>query len=530
MPKSRLSKSLLLTVLFFGVLATERLAASEGKESAELAALREKMKSRQRRIIYNNDGNEIFAASSNTPEGFLALRMKPTLDTQVDSIFYCTGSATMFTHQAKVGETYGKYAEGMPLKTNIEALDEKYKTDTLAIVVQFCHENDLEVFFTYRVNDIHDSFLDFELSTWKREHPEYLMGKPEDRQKYLETDPRRRWTSLDFDIPEVRDYLLAIVDDVLARYDLDGIEIDYLRNPLFFRPTRSGKPVSSEQVKILTGFQGRVRELAYKHGNRRGRPILVSTRVPVTTRMCLHVGIDIEQWLKEDLLDVLVTANGCVPFTNPWRELVDLGHAHGVPVYPAIAGSGRRELQTIEHWRGAAAIFRHAGADGMYLFNTFPTTPQHPHFTELGDPKKLAFENKIFAIDNGGYDFDGGIAHAIMKSQHLPRNLDPSGEPLQATLPVADDVAGAAKEGRLRRLTLRIRFGGKALGVAIETRLNGDALESAEEDAESAWVTYAAGPSQYRQGDNVLAFSVKASGETAKPVVLEAVELRVEYQ
>jgi len=529
MPRSRVSKSLLLAVLFFGVPATDRLAASEGKESAELATQRKEMKSRRRRILYNNDGNEIFNASANTPEGFLALRMKPTLDTQVDSIFFCTGSSTMFTHLAKVGETYGKYAEGMALKTNIEVLDKKYQTDALALTVQFCHENDLEVFFTYRVNDIHDSFLDFELSTWKREHPEYLMGKPEDRQKYLESDPRRRWTSLDFDLPEVRTYLLAIVDDVLARYDLDGIEIDYLRNPLFFRPTRDGKPVTSDQVKILTGFQQNIRELAYQHGNRRGRPILVATRVPVTKSLCRHVGIDIELWLKEDFLDLLTTAVGCMPYTNPTKELVDLGHAHHVPVYPTIAGSGRPEHQTIEHWRGAAANFWYAGADGVYLFNTFPRTPQHPHFTEVGDPNKLARMNKIFAIDNQ-HITDGGISHAIMQSQILPVELDGTGNPSQVTLPVADDVAGAAKKGWLKLSELRFKFEGRASGEEVEMRLNGDLLKSPKVNQESGWVTYPADPSQYRQGDNVLALRVSDSRESEKPITVKSVELRVEYQ
>lgn len=532
MSRSRISKSLFLMFLFFGVLATSRLDAAEEKESVQLAKQRAEMKNRQRRIIYNNDGYEMSEAGANTPEGFLALRMKATLDTQVDSVFYCTGAATMFTHQAKVGETYGKFtSEGMTLTKNIQALDEQYKTDALALTSQFCHENDLEIFFTHRINDIHDCFIDWELSTFKREHPEYLMGKKGDWQKYLESDPRRRWAALDFEIPEVRDYLLAIIDDVLARYDLDGIEIDYLRNPLFFRPTREGKPVTNEQVKILTGFQRRIRDLAYKHGNRRGRPILVATRVPVTKRMCRYVGIDIEQWLKEELLDVLTTAVGCHPFTNPTRELVELGHAHDVPVYPVISESSNRvaDQRTIEHWRGAASNFRHAGADGMYLFNTFPRTPQHPHFTELGDPDKLAYENKIFVIDKI-HIVDAGIAHAIMQSQILPVNLDISGKPRQVTLPVGDDVAGAAKRGSLKQTTLRVQFEGKALDVEIATSLNGGVLEVAEEDAESGWVTYAADPSQYRQGDNYLAFTVKPTGETAKPIVVKSAELRVEYQ
>jgi len=532
MSRSRLSKSLLLTVLFFGALATNPLAASEIKENAQLAKQRAEMKGRQRRIIYNNDGYEVFLDGTNTPAGFLAIRMKATLDTQVDSIFYCTGTSTMFTHQAKVGEIYGKYAEGMTVTNNVQALHENYKTDALALTVQFCHENDLELFFTHRINDIHDSFNDFEHCTWKREHPEYLLGKREDYKKYPQTDPRNRWAALNFEIPEVLDYLLAIIDDVLARYDVDGIEIDYFRNPLFFRPNQVGKPATSEQVKILTGFQSRVRDLAYKHGNQRGRPILVATRVPVTKRLCRYVGIDIEQWLKEDCLDMLMVGVGCHPFTRPTRELVELGHAHGVPVYPVIAGSTARPKQrTLEHLRGAAAICWHADADGVYLFNTYAEVfgmNYHDIFTELGDPNKLASKNKIFCIDHNRVVW-GGIKNALLQHQILPLELDGSSKPLHVTLPVADDVAGAAKEGRLELLTLRVQFEGRAPEDKVELRLNGDLLKSTKEDAKSGWVIYATDPSQYRHGDNAIALRVSDWHDKEKPVFVNSVELRVDY-
>ena len=524
-------------------LTTNRPAASGGDKSAALAAQRKEMKSRRRRIIYNNDGGDIFAAGANTPDSFLAVRMKPTLDTQVDSVFYCTGATTMFTHRANVGETYGKYVtdKSSPIvrhtRDNLKALAE-LGTDPLELAVKFCHENNLEVFFAHRINDIHDCFEDWELSTWKREHPEYLMGKPEDWQKYDESDPRRRWAALDFEIPEVRDYLLAIIDDVLERYDVDGIEIDYFRNSMFFRPNLAFQPATPAQVEILAGFQRRIRAKAYEHGNRRGRPILVAARVPITVRKGLYIGIDTERWLEEDLVDVLVIGLGCFPFTNPVRELAELAHVHDVPAYPSIAGSGRTEQRTIEHWRGAAANFWHAGADGVYLFNTFPRTPQHPHFTELGDPGKLARTNKIFAVDHGPVE-DGGVAHALEQSQVLPKELDLSGKSREVVLPVGDDVAAAVPlggKGHLALSTLRVQYGryprfeDKAAGDPVEVRLNGDVLKLAEEDEEYAWVTYAADPSQIRQGDNVLTFRVMNVSETASPIVVKSVELRVNYK
>ena len=524
-----------LCLCLAGILAVGGGCTAPARERAAMRQVRHEMKWRKRRIIYNNDSGDIYPAAAKTPDGFLSVRMKPVLDTQVDSVFYCTGATTMFSHLTKVGEVYGKQipegTEGFPahIKGNIQALAE-LGTDALALAVKFCHENDLEVFFTHRINDIHDSFLDWELTTWKREHPEYLMGKPADLEKYPVSDPRKRWTALDFEIQEVRDYLIAIIDDVLARYDVDGIEIDYFRSPCFFRTTMVFQPATPEQVEILAGFQRRVREKAYEHGNRRGRPILVAARVPMTTKTCLHVGIDIERWLRDGLLDVLTTGGGYVPFTMPTRELVELGHAHDVPVYPTISNSGMKGHGTDEHWRGAAANAWHAGADGVYLFNTFPGKPKHPHFTELGDPDALAKLNKLFVMDNNPV-LSGGLVQGITQSQILPVKLDSAGKAREVTLPVGEDVAAAAKEQRLALASLRIQFEGKAPTDKVEVRLNGAVIKAAEEDAKSGWVTYAADPSQYRHGDNSLSFRVTESGgPEANPIVVKSVELRVNYK
>ena len=57
----------LVMALFAGA-----LPAAETRESAELAAQRKEMKHRERRIIYNNDGCDIFPDEARTPKGFLA--------------------------------------------------------------------------------------------------------------------------------------------------------------------------------------------------------------------------------------------------------------------------------------------------------------------------------------------------------------------------------------------------------------------------------------------------------------------------
>ena len=506
-------------------------------ESPELAAQRVKMKNRRRRLIFNDDGCDVFFTRLSNPDDFLSQRIVPALDTQVDSVFFCTQVTTLYSHNTEVAERlddlvdsiHSTHEHAINGRDNMRMLRAAGK-DCLERVIEKCHQAGLEVFWSHRVNDIHDSMPSCAhlLSQWKRDHPEYLMGKPEDAHYYLMSDPRYWWSTLDFEKPAVPDYLCHITEEICRRYDVDGIEMDYFRMPMFFRPHLTDDAALPDQVKILTEFQRRIRQAAYEQGTRRGRPILVAARVPMTLERCRHVGIDIERWLDENLFDILNTEAGYVPFTMPTRELVKLGHAHGVPVYATISDSGMvPPHNTDAHWRAAAANIWHAGADGVYLFNTFPDTPGHPHFTQLGDPETLARMSKVFIIDNVPVT-DGDIKQGIVQP-YLPIELDSAGRSCQVVLPIGDDIAGAAKAGSLENASLHIRFTGRTAEDAVSVCLNGKQVEPAQDDGE--WVRYRVDPSQYRHGDNTIELRITSCSDAApEPIAVASVELRVDYR
>ena len=498
---------------------TSIVMAAEPHESAELAAQREKMQHRQRRLIYNNDSGDIYAAAANTVDGFYAQRMNATIDSKIDTVFYCTGATVMFNHLAKVGETYGQYCGDMPIGRNIETL-KKAGHDVLDMVIEFGRKHDKEIFFTHRINDIHDSMDDcaFELSTWKRENPEYWICK-KGLTKDL-NDPKYWWSSLDFEKQPVRDYLLAIVDDVCSRYDLDGYDVDYFRSPMFFKPNLEYKPATQAQLDLLTEFQRKIRKTAYKYGNKRGRPMLVSVRVPMSVEACRHVGIDIERWLKEDLFDILCTGGGYVPFTMTTRQMVELGHQYGKPVYPGVSASGMRgregKYSSLNSWRGVVSNALNNGADGILLFNTFPKDKGHPHFNELGDHAALTKLNKLFAIDNQAI-LEGDLRQGIVQSHILPVELDSKGKPRIVILPVGDDVSSA------KELLFDVKLSNAA---AVEIKINGRLIDKASKTKDGR-LRYQLSPKQLKQGDNAVAFRVtKPAGQTAQVL---AVELYVNY-
>ena len=512
--------------------------AASAHESAEMAGMRKKAKERRRRLIYNNDGNDMFQKLHENPKSFLSQRIIPALNTQVDTVFYCTGATTLYDHDTNAGERSDDLHDQMKFKdacavnryANMQML-RRSGDDSLSLVVKHMHGAGLEVFWSHRINDIHDSFTDRLFSKWKREHPQCLMGTPDDLKRYDISHPRYMWSTLDFEKPEVLDYLYRITEEVCHRYDVDGIEIDYLRHPLFFRPNLEYKPATPAQVEILTAFQRRIREMAYREGNRRGRPILVATHVPMSRQTCLHVGIDIERWLQDDLLDVLVAGSGYQPMSMPTKQIVELGHSHGVPVYMNVSASGMEQWGgRIEAWRAAASNVQQAGADGISLFNWFPETPNDPIFMTLGDPQTIAGLDKVFGIDNMK-EFYGCLEQAVVQSHILPVEFGRSGKPLEVNLPIGDNIPAAAKAGKLKQAALRVQFVSRTSDDKVELYLNGNMVEPESEDKKDGWVTYRPDPQQYLLGDNTIAFRLTA-GRPGRKVALSvhAVELDVDYQ
>ena len=517
---------------------------ADASESAEMAAARKKAQQRRRRLIYNDDGcGPLGSPTGNTADGFLygpQSRMGALRGSQVDSVFICSGATHVLTHPTAVAESYadvvqryGIGGEWEAYRVNMRAL-EALKTDAIQLTIDHCRKQKLEVFYSHRINDIHNTFLEVERSTWFREHPQCWMGKPDEAAKAGgPNSPKHWWSALDFEQPEVLDHLAHIQEEVSDKYDVDGMEIDYFRSPMFFCSNLDYQPATATQVEILTGFQQRLRQTHLQAGNQRGRPILTAVRVPATPAACRHVGIDIEHWLKQGLVDVLNVGGGYVPFTEPLDEIVKLAHNVGVPVYSTINASGMRgpdnRYSTVEAWRGAAANMWHAGVDGIVTFNIFPAVGPEPRFVDIGSKETLAGRNKLFVIDPIRI-LEGDLVQGITQSQALPVSIPGDGKSVTASLPIGDDLPAAHKDGRLGSADLRVHLSDPKAIEVVEVSLNGAVLAVAEQDARTGWFVYRPKPEQYRQGRNELAFRATRVASDGKSMAdVTHVEVPVQY-
>jgi len=347
---------------------------------------RKKAAFRKRRIIMNNDGNDCWnprPGEPKTPESFLSKRTTPLLGSQVDAIFYCTGVFNSYTHQGQETELRTLADRGITDWAH-ELIGQG--RDSLRIMVDFGHEHGIEVFWSMRMNDTHDSADPALHCRWKKDHPDLLMGKSTDRFPY----GGRRWSAVNYELAPVREKVFRILQDVATRYDVDGLELDFFRHPVYFRPQLTGEPVTQAQCDLMTDLIRRVRQMADAQAEKRGRPMLIAVRVPDSLGFARAIGLDLQRWLEEGLIDIVVGSGYF--HLEPWENLVALGKRYEVPVYACLSGSrvvssDKPESRgDIALWRGEAMRAWEAGVNGIYTFNRF--NPRDPIFRELGSPEK----------------------------------------------------------------------------------------------------------------------------------------------
>ena len=491
-------------------------SAQQPDDKDAFAQQRRKLAHRTRRIILNNDGCDVLYFPKGrdvTPEDLLDLRTSPLVGSHVDTVFYCTISSgfSHFTHNTRVGEVLRRnVGEELNVSGKVNITDALIAqgTDSLRIMVEFCHENNMEIFWSMRMNDTHDGAHRPEkpyplFPTLKYEHPEYLIGSLDNRPKH------GAWTSVDYTLPEIRDLAFKFIEEVCQNYGIDGVELDFFRHLSYFKTVALGGVATQKELDMMTDLLRRVRTMADAEGRKRGRPILIAVRVPDSVDYCRGLGFDLERWLREGLIDLLI--GGGYFQMNPWEYLVELGHNYGVTVYPGLSESRVRgesprfRRNSAESYRARAARVWQAGAGGVYLFNYF--NPRSQFLREIGDPEALRSLDKVYfaTVRNGNpnsYLTDG-------KQFRTVPILTPSdpialtvGERCEIDVLVGDDLALAAPDGAPAKVTCHLL----ALGADhMAVKLNGTRLESPK--ASDEWWDYVVEPDLVRPGANRFEFA-----------------------
>ncbi|MAE64211.1 MAG: hypothetical protein CMJ18_08030 [Phycisphaeraceae bacterium] len=324
--------------------------------------------------------------------------------------------------------------------------------DPLEVFAQRAHEQGLTFIASMRMNDAHFAYYrgingdgpwncpstsDF----WKQNQHLLLDGEF----GYFEH-------LLDYAHQATRDYRLAQIEDVCRRYDVDGIELDFVRHPHYFKRGQAGR-----HADRMTDLVRAVRAMMDDAGRERGRRLQLQTLVPRTISGCEHLGLDVRTWMQDGLINAVIPKN-FIHFEQdmPVREWGDLAETSDTAVYPCFERGTR-----VEEFRAGAARYYRDGATGLYFYNFWNFgVPFNDHgrqiLSETSDETMLATQDKHYVVFGGGgcaqpYTYEEGEPPAVPLPARIARHGGASFK-----VDVADDIAGASSNGTLHDVTLRI--------------------------------------------------------------------------
>lgn len=388
------------------------------------------------RIIHNNDGTDALAN--------MWFNRKPDLTREdinnyvdlvaeskvVTTFMMCTGSDFVF-YRSKYERPFGddlndsldckgSESERKAFKQYIKNFKslEAEGTDIIDASLTRAKQRGMEAFITFRVNDLH--FADT-ATHCRVSYPDFWFNNP----KYWIGEDNQGMNSsraLDFTHQAVRDHKLALIREQLEKYEMiDGFDLDFMRFIVLFK---SGE--GSSKAYLMTSFVKSVKSMVDSVSKVRGRKILLSVRVPITVEGALEKGLDVKEWVKQDLIDFISIGahwrgETATPIAKFKQDLFGISNKR-IPVYGSIDDGGYlpRELYSDGMFKGMASNILGQGGDGLYLFNFYfanygkvdyqkalnPSglvcrTRSTRLLNELGTIATLNTANKIFCASDG---------------------------------------------------------------------------------------------------------------------------------
>ena len=348
-----------------------------------------------RKICLNEDNGHFY--STRKPEEINEKEIRNLVDTyvnntQVGQILFCVnvrkalfnsktwepifkgydperdGNQEMFQWLPKDQRRLDAPNEGLRQVHNIWLMTQKC-LDHFAIWLKRCREKKVEGWLSVRMNDCHWSMEEkshWHSSFWK-ENPEYRIvtyRNPLSLPEY----------SLDFSHQKVREYYLEFIQELFERYDMDGLELDWMR---FGHSLPYGNAKGKRD--IITEFIKQVKELSKICSKRTGKPVGLAVRIPPDVQTCLSLGYDVIEWIKQELVEQITISNFLCDHwldypVETWKAIIGqhpiilavcLTAGFTDPVNPR-----NRFLDNADIYRGSAGAALVKGADRIYLFNS----------------------------------------------------------------------------------------------------------------------------------------------------------------
>ena len=223
----------------------------------------------------------------------------------------------------------------------------------LEVLIEQTHKRNMEFIAKFRMNDRHGN---------GGQGARFILDNPAWQ---LEEFPGGQ----DFSFAPVRDYVFSVADEVVERFDVDGLLFNYIRHGHCF-PT----DVARDRQLVMTGFLRRIREMLDRRGAQQRKTLTLGVMIPQTLEECHNLGFDIPTWVREGIVDYICPCDfHFADFNAAYEEFSQLTRESDCLMYPTLSPMLSRGDDTTllkpENYRALAQNFYGAGADGVSVFN-----------------------------------------------------------------------------------------------------------------------------------------------------------------
>jgi hypothetical protein len=279
----------------------------------------------------------------------------------------------------------------------------------------------------------------------------------------------------------------------------------------------------------------------------------LSVRVPPTFELAMNFGLDVQTWIDEGLIDILIAG-------------VVHGSLHRVPVEEYVEATRGKEIEAIaqnlglfwwgrpfsgrvlfnepdvfspEMCRASAATYWQAGVDGLYLWNNHLIefnryAPQHRQpWREIGDPDVIDKLDKHYVTDtpHSLEDISAELGGPPVPPGQLPVSLTDADDTATVKIDIADDLAGPQLP---KDVVVKLLITNLTSRDSVSYVLNGALIEAEQIETRllynECWVLIRPNAGQLRRGWNEISVSVGArNSRVAPPLSWDSAEVIVSY-
>ena len=391
-------------------------------------------------------------------------------DTGVDTFVYGVARADGLFYPSNVGKRFGvdmdEFSSSMYWRVwnNMQSLIDR-DLDPLQILIDRAHEKNMKFYASFRMGTY-----------------EALSGlKEDDVTRYIDADPTKGGAGLAD--PLVRQKQLLLFQELVTKYDIDGLELDFACHPGGAPPYLNSDNVT-QFTPTITDYVKNIKAMIKSSG----RDIPIGARVYPVEKTNLKFGIDLRRWIDNRVVDYFVPMMYHyiqLDSDMPIGWLIDLVQNTDIGVYPVLQPyikdktldrdlHGEHELDAMiyadkEHFRAAASNLNKVGADGFYSwFLKWPLGDQQKSIlNELSDIGKLKYRDKTYLLAKSVKDvtalgYETSIPIEISSDKGI-KNKD-------ITFNFSDD--GEELKGHRIDVTLSLRIKGIVNDDNISVQLN----------------------------------------------------------